>query len=551
MVDPKMKAEGKKDARYDCMKSILTKVNPLAQGYTCAVLVNKNSEVASVVEYLRRELPHIPVASESERMVSDGPIGAVFLDLFRWLANPGHDFGQIHLAMSPLHEVIVGLTDTDEPAAQWQRLTERIASFGVEPLVNTLISQLRAVDGVSLSAYGESRVDAIHAAAISFSAKGGSLSDWVDVLEAKKQSETTREGMIQVMTVHRCKGLGFDVVILPELHNHNSFSNSSRLDAIERKGELGAVEYVLKKPKAEICRADPATREMLEAWEADQCYESFCKLYVALTRAVHATYCIVDPVKDNWECTDRYDAWIREATAKHGEAEISIGEESYTALYESGTWLEIDDEKAADSADKDDASDMAAPVRLQQAAPRMGRKVASVADDYLPGLLMQQGHGEGARFGTEVHELFEKVTWLDDLEGGEDGSLGDSKAAELIKSCLATESIREHFVRPQLAEGQYRLLCEQPFETQQEGRWISGVIDRAVILYEGGQPSEVKIIDYKTDSSDEGMSAASLREKYTNQLGLYRQAMAQITGLAGDKVSCFILSTALKEMVEL
>lgn len=537
-IDPKLNKEGKTEARYNCMKSLISRVDPLAKGLTCAILVNKNSEVTAVVEYLRTELPDIPVASESETKVSDGPIGAAFLDLFRWLANPSHDFGKVHIEMSPLNQIIIRLTNTEESADQWKWLTDQVARHGVEPLVNTIVSELRSLDGLDISDYGESRLDAVHAASIAFSAKGGSISDWVHLLEARSLRETTREGMIQVMTVHKCKGLGFDVVILPELGNHNKFTDSSRLDALERKGELGAVEYILKKPTSEICAADPAVSEMLEVWEADQCYESFCKLYVALTRAVNATYCIIDPVKDSWECSQRYDDWIRESTSRDGESEIVLDQENYTVLYESGQWLEFQD--------KEDEQPIAEKViNLQQAIPRMGRKVASIADDYQPGLLLEQGSGEGARFGTEVHELFEKVTWLDESQ-----DVGSRPASQLVSDCLAVDSISQHFTRPSLPETDYKLLCEQPFETQQEGRWISGVMDRAVIIYENGKPSEVKIIDYKTDASDDGMTSSSLREKYTEQLEIYRLAMAQITGLEVKRISCFILSTSLKEIVE-
>ena len=59
------------------------------------------------------------------------------------------------------------------------------------------------------------------------------------MLETRSIKETSHEGMIQVMTVHKCKGLGFDMVILPELISSNEFTSSGRVDALERKGEMG------------------------------------------------------------------------------------------------------------------------------------------------------------------------------------------------------------------------------------------------------------------------------------------------------------------------
>ena len=86
------------------------------------------------------------------------------------------------------------------------------------------------------------------------------MDDWVRMLESRSLRETTHEGLIQVMTIHKCKGLGFDVVILPELGGRE-FTDAGRLDTLERKGELGVTEYVIKKPAGDICAADPGSEQ--------------------------------------------------------------------------------------------------------------------------------------------------------------------------------------------------------------------------------------------------------------------------------------------------
>ena len=64
---------------------------------------------------------------------------------------------------------------------------------------------------------------------------------------------------------------------------------------------------------------------------------------------------------------------------------------------------------------------------------------------------------------------------------------------------------------------------------------------------EDGKPSHVTIIDFKTDSDK---SSNELSEEYTGQLQTYRVAMSKITGVEEENISCYLLSTALKEMVE-
>lgn len=529
-VNPADNGEEKDSARYACMKALIQKISPLDQGMTCAVLVSKNDHVTEIVDYLRRELPGVPVASESEAVVADGPEGAVMLDLFRWLRNPSHHFGWYHVMMSPMGEVVEEITKSSDRDVQWRYLTGDIARYGVRALVDRLVTSLWG--RVNVSAYGVTRLDEIQSAAHDFAGQGGSLDEWVSLLESRSLRESTRDGVIQVMTVHKCKGLGFDVVILPELDGGKEFTDAGRLDALERKGELGVIDYIIKKPGNDICRADPALSEMLSAWEAEQCYECFCNLYVALTRAKYGVYCILDPVKDSWKPKRKFADWIRESTSTttFGDGKLELGEGSYRVLYESGVWVETGKRKVGAGGGE------LTGIKLKSAVPRMGRRIASAAKDKVPGGVLRAG--KGMRFGSVVHQIFEQVTWLDELP-----ELDDQSSSNLVRECLKRESIQPHFERP---SGEFQLLREQPFETRHNGQWLSGVIDRAVIMLVDGEPASISLIDFKTDFVKSG---ELLREKYSGQLATYRIAMHKITGVPEERIECFLLSTALMEMV--
>lgn len=526
-ADPKAQGEEKTAARYEAVKKILETTKPLESQRTCAILVTKNDQVTAMVEYLRRQLPELPIAPESESFAADGPEGAVLLDLFRWLSNPSDSFARLHVSYSPLAAVVKELTESDSVAQQWRWLTQELARNGVASLVIDLISELRKK--VEVSDYGNSRLNEILTAAVDFNNSGGSLAEWVTMLESRKIRENSREGMVQVMTVHKAKGLGFDMVILPELGGQG-FAPTNRLEMLERKGELGKTEFIIRKPAKEVCEADAALKSMLENWEAEQCYERFCNLYVALTRAKHATYCILDPVKEDWHPADKFDDWIREATVGREKDDWSMEGDNYSVLFESGAWLDpLPIEESSSKAPE-------GGVRLKKAKPRISRKIASAQKESTVGSLLESG--KGMAFGNLVHQHFESITWLDELP-----ELDEKPAAKVVQECLQEPGIAEFFERP---DGEYQLLREQPFETQIAGAWLSGVIDRAVITLENGHAKHVSIVDFKTDKK----TAAELTEAYGGQLDVYKQAMARITGVPSTSISCHLLSTYLKKMVE-
>ena len=526
LADPKATSDEKTNARYEVVKSLLEKTKPLERQQSCAILVTKNNQVTGMVEYLRRELPNLPVAPDLETLVADGPEGAVFLDFFRWLSHPADDFARLHVSYSPLREIVEELTNHEDASEQWHWLTDEISKRGVESLVENLVQKLR--ERVDLSDYGDIRLDEILRAASDFSAVGGSLDEWVTLLESRKIRESSREGMIQVMTVHKSKGLGFDVVILPELGGQ-TFAATNQLEMLERKGDLGNLEFIIRKPAKEICQADDALQSMMDSWEAEQCHERFCNLYVALTRAKQATYCVLDQVNEKWSPSQKFDDWIREATASYGTGEIEIGEKIFPLLFESGHWLESATQESPEILTPE-------PVKLNKPKPRLSRKVASADKGVKVGSLLEGG--KGVNLGNMVHHHFEKITWIDEMP-----DLDDHYAAKLVKECLEIPEIRELFVRPNT---EFQLLREQPIETHIQGAWLSGVIDRAVLFKENGKVKKISIIDYKTDQKD----AIELREAYSAQLHLYRAAMARITQVPKESIFCHLLSTHLKQVVD-
>ena len=99
---------------------------------------------------------------------------------------------------------------------------------------------------------------------------------------------------MQVMTIHKSKGLGFDMVILPDAYK-NEKSSSPGLGEI-CDGRFGDAEQylgMLITPPAAVCALDPLLNSNYERVRDARAFEDICALYVAFTRAKNAVYVVM------------------------------------------------------------------------------------------------------------------------------------------------------------------------------------------------------------------------------------------------------------------
>lgn len=90
---------------------------------------------------------------------------------------------------------------------------------------------------------------------------------------------------LQIMTIHKSKGLEFDVVILPDLHRAGRSKESELLLWSERVGRDGNEHWVLAPIHATGSDKDPIYRYVQREQKQKEQYEACRLLYVACTRA--------------------------------------------------------------------------------------------------------------------------------------------------------------------------------------------------------------------------------------------------------------------------
>lgn len=103
-------------------------------------------------------------------------------------------------------------------------------------------------------------------------------------------SNTTTIASVEVMTIHKAKGLEFDTVILPGLHRTLASDDPQLLLAVERPTQSGDADLLLAPIKSAMEEQDLIYDYLRNEEKKRADYEATRLLYVATTRAKRALY---------------------------------------------------------------------------------------------------------------------------------------------------------------------------------------------------------------------------------------------------------------------
>ena len=157
--------------------------------------------------------------------------------------------------------------------------------------------------------------------------------------------------------------------------------------------------------------------------------------------------------------------------------------------------------------------------------------------------------------GTEVHELFEQIDWLEDdaavqtflLESQEKAS---TTAFEHVRKVLDNKDTRALFAKPNEPSIVWR---EQTFSLLSDGELVNGVFDRVVLRQDAaGRWLSAEIIDYKTDRDIKNYDDLEVGAgRHRKQLEFYRTALSSLTGLPEETITLKIVFTTVPSLVYL
>jgi ATP-dependent exoDNAse (exonuclease V) beta subunit len=524
-------------ARFAATLGIIARVKPLERRLGVAILVQQNETATALADYLRRE-GRLPAVAESDLHVGvDNPLTCSILALFRAAAHPGDRAAAVHLRMTPLHGVLAaaGLGAAD---ALTSRVLAQIHARGFERTVEAWLRVLEPHLGPG-DAFSRERGRQLSAAARVFDSSGSrDVAEFVAFMESYAVRDTDTSAVIRVMTVHKAKGLGFDVVILPDLEGR-TLAGRRRGLAVQKAADR-SVQWVMQLPNRKFAELDPVLASHVDAAESDACYENLCLLYVAMTRAKKAMYLITGEVGDS--SSANFPRLLRETIGgRRAEGDPLWFENLPVGPAEPG---------AGEGAAAPDFGRLARAARRQRRRPSdESRGPAGTA-----AALFSLEARASAEFGSAVHRLLADVEW------------GDADATRILAAawpergpegaealaCLRAPELAGVWSRPSAPGEVGEVLRERAFEIVIDGSWVSGVFDRVVVVRDAaGGAVRATVFDFKTDRVAGESEVGTLRERHAGQLKLYRQAASLLTGIPLERVACELVLTGPRRRVPL
>ena len=499
----------------------LQQLNPVERGMSVGVLVRRNRDANEVADFLRENSTFPVHTGSAVQPAEDNAAGAALLACLRQAAHPGDQLalGYLRLidASTPGPRLVEALSefrirllrDGHESAVRWacQRIVAKLPADDTRhrERLDTLIEKARSFESEE-----ERDLDALY-----------------DYLKGSRSGDCPQGDAIIVETIHKAKGLEYDVVIMVNEDKGGGSGDRRITPLLDAQGEA---EWILEPIKKDLMEADPQLARLQAQAESQQDFGNLCTLYVGMTRARRALYMISDFYRVGKRSTVHY---LRTCLGDEADADGCLWSTGDPDWHES---FQPEAQPTAPSAAPTDTlltgtAFQPAHERLQLQRPS-GDKAGRIPAAHLLNL-----EANAAEYGTQMHNAFEQITWLNTTESEPHPLLGD---------CLANAAIRQCFTRP---KGAVTLWREKSFSYVEGDQFITGVFDRVHLHQDSeGRITHAEIIDFKTDRIQEDTTLAQAAGKHRSQLEAYAKALSKITGLESGKIKQTLIFTDLPEV---
>ena len=521
---------------YSEIFEIIKETKPTSNGKTCAILVNNNSTAQDIVDYLKLKIAEenldIEVSGELEKnILTDNVLVSSFVQLLKFVIHPSDSASEVYLKMTPFADLISQENFRLE-------IISTIASQGFEKLSEDIEEYLRKK--IEFTQAQTENIERLKEACRDFdNSQTKGINNFIDFITDRKHRLSSIKNAIQVMTIHKSKGLGFTSVILPDLHKIKNIQDRG-LKYIAQKHDHTIIQKTISYlPPKMVCQVNPALRESMQIEAENEAFENICKLYVALTRAERALYIIIPKLT-------KFDAnagSIRQLLISAFEPELRypLFPKEKKIIYE-----DLVSRRIISIGDTDwhlSKTPLLETDTTPQLLPIKNPKICKEHERIVPSKSFKTSKDFDIKkiaLGTAIHKAFEFVDTSNDSP--------EDKAMRAVKSSKTSDAIQTEVYNhlcnalknPEIAklfleEKNQIVKTEFSFDALIDGKIARGSIDRLIInTDDNNKPISATIIDFK--------SSKNFVETYKPQVEIYKRAIENIFKIPTNNIAVKIVS---------
>ncbi|CAI8326763.1 MAG: ATP-dependent DNA helicase UvrD1 [Opitutia bacterium UBA7350] len=269
-------------SEWERTRDILKSLDPRKNKISVACLVRKNDHATELADYLRAQIPGLPVQTGSAiRPATDNAAGATLLQFLRLAAHPGDTLARPYLQWLDHSTPGEALTQL---APQFR---ERCHLNGYARATAWAAKKIKAKLPTEDRRHAH-RLERLCEYAREYQHENERSLDGFHTFLTERSTNETEAGQVIIETIHKAKGLEYDAVIflVPGI------AGATDRRIAPRRDPDGNIQWILEPFKKECMQANPQLASFRENEHQQSDFGNLCIAYVGMTRARRALYLI-------------------------------------------------------------------------------------------------------------------------------------------------------------------------------------------------------------------------------------------------------------------